>query len=273
MTTTKNLKNTLIPFGVPILFSVSLMLAALLSLPPFLIGMHERFTFGILGSMTALLIIYIFLKIERKSWSDYFLILESKTLIRFTNGSIIGLLLASVMFGLQAWYSGLQITFTNADLSRFSLMSLSLIPLAFMEELAFRSFTFIKLNKTYGVWVAQIAMAIMFALYHYIGGWSLLASFIGPGIWSFAFGLMALKSKGIALPTGFHFGLNLALAAIGSKYWVPGLLNIDFAGSPTDEMLKLNEYFGVAIQLVVFVILLVLTHRYTKKIHGKKQSN
>ena len=150
------------------------------------------------------------------------------------------------MFLLQAWYSGLNIHFTYVDLGKFAWMSLSLVPLAFMEELAFRSYPFFKLKDAFGVWVAQFAIAILFALYHYIGGWSLFASFAGPGVWSFAFGLLALRSNGIALPTGFHFGLNLALAAIGNKYWVPALFTIDFANTPTDEMLKSNEYFGAS---------------------------
>lgn len=273
MKTIKNLKIISTSIGVPLLFSLALMSVAFISIAPGLLGQNERFTYGIGGSIVALFIVYIFLRVDRKSWSDY-LTLDKQTLIRFMKGSAAGLILASAMFLIQTWYSGLQISFADGDLGRFAWMALSLIPLAFMEELAFRSYPFFKLNETYGAWVAQFVIAILFALYHYVGGWTLLASFIGPGVWSFAFGLLALKSKGISLPTGFHFGLNLALAAIGSKYWIPGLFTIDFASVPTEEMIKSNEYFGGVLQLTLFIVLLVFTYRYVTKINqGSKSSD
>jgi membrane protease YdiL (CAAX protease family) len=273
MTYNKHLKIISTTFGVPILFSLALMSVALLSLSPFFLGGNERFTYGIGGSMIALLILYAFLKIDHRSWKDYFLSVDKLTLNRFVKGSAAGLVLAAAMFLLQVWHSGLTITATGADLSRFAWMALSLVPLAFMEELAFRSYPFFKLHDTYGVWRAQISMALLFALYHYIGGWSLEASFLGPFVWSFAFGLLALVSNGIALPTGFHFGLNLALAAIGNKHWIPGLIEIDFADTPTEEMLTSNAYFGTSMHLVLFVALLLLTYRFTKKSHGERSSN
>lgn len=247
-------------------------MVVLLSISPFFLEANERFTYGIGGSIFAMIIVYAFLRIDRKSWKEY-LSVDKKTVLRFTYGSLAGIVLAFVMFLSQALYSGLSITGTEASIGRFAWMALSLIPLAFMEELAFRSYPFFKLRDSYGVWPAQIIIAVLFALYHYIGGWSLLASFIGPGVWSFAFGLLALRSNGVSSPTGFHFGLNLALAAIGNKYWIPGLLSMEFSETPTQAMLASNEYFGGALQLVLLVVLLVLTYRYSRKINGKKQSN
>ncbi len=272
MTGTKNLKIFGTALVVPALFSTSLMAAYLLSIPPFFLGLNERFTYGIGGSSLALLIIYILIRIEKKSHHVYFLTTDKRTLLRFAKGAASGLVIAICFFLAQAWYSGLVISPTNVDLRHFTWMSLSLIPLAFMEELAFRSYPFFKLRDAYGVWPAQIVIAILFALYHYIGGWSLFASFAGPGVWSFAFGLLALRSNGVALPTGFHFGLNLALAIIGNKYWIPAVCSIDFATDPTEEMLESNEYFGAMVQFITLVALLIFTYRYTH-IRGKQQSN
>lgn len=273
MTTTKNTWIILTSCGVPMLFSLALMSMVFISIPPLFLGMHERFTYGIMGSLVALLILFGFLKLEGKPWRDYALTVDKLTLVRFALGAITAMVLATTMFLLQVWYSGLEISFTSVNIVPFLGMSLSLIPLAFMEELAFRSYPLLKLKNAYGIWVAQFVIAILFALYHYIGGWTLLASFIGPGVWSFAFGLLALKSKGIALPTGFHFGLNFALAAIGNKYWVPVLFTIDFADVPTAQMLRNNEYFGASMQSIVFVALLFFTYQYNRSIHGKKQAN
>jgi membrane protease YdiL (CAAX protease family) len=269
MTLTKSINIILTSLGVPVLFSGALMLGVLLSLPVNFIGENERFTYGILGSIAALLIIYVFLKTEGKSWKEYLLTTDNKTLVRFFIGSLGGLILASLMFLLQIWYSDLQITFTGANLSLFAWMALSLIPLAFMEELAFRSYAFIKLKDTFGVWSAQIMIAIVFALYHYIGGWSFYLSLIGPGVWSFVFGWLALRSNSISMPTGFHFGLNLALAVIGNKYWVPGLVTLELKGTPSAEMLQANEYFGGSMQVVILILAISMTYIYIKNAHGK----
>ena len=270
MNITQQLRVLALAIGVTSLFSGALMAGKWLSIPPIFLGVNERFTYGIMGTVVAFTSTCGLLGAERKSWKDYGLKVDKLTLLRFLLGTFSALLVASMMFLLQVGYSDLQISLGKVNLVQFFWMSLSLLPLAFMQELAFRCYPLFKLHEAFGVWVAQFVMAVLFALYHYVGGWTILASFAGPGVWSFAYGLLAFKTKGIALPTGFHFGLNLALAAIGHKYWVPGLIVIDFAGVPTAEMLQSNEYFGVYMQLILFVTLLAFTYRYTKSIHGTK---
>lgn len=273
MTTITNIRSITYGIAVPVVFTAVLMSTVFLSVPPVFLALNGRLTSGLLGITVVLLVLFIFLKLERKTWGDYSLSVEKRTLSRFAVGSIAGLLLAGAMFALQAGVIGLSISFTNVDFVRFAWLSLTLIPLAFMEELAFRSYAFIKFKDTYGVWVAQFSIAVLFALYHYVGGWTLYASFAGTFVWSFAFGLLAMKSNGIALPTGFHFGLNLALAAIGSKQGISGLITIDFAESATAAMMEANSYVGGALQLTVFIALLVFTFRYTRENHGKRTSN
>lgn len=174
------------------------------------------------------------------------------------------MVVAVVMIGSQILYSDLALTFQSDNVKGFLIGTLAIVPLALMEELAFRSYAFIKLEKVTGIWKAQIFMAILFALYHVVGGWSISSAFIGPGIWSFAFGLLALQSKGIALPTGFHAGLNLTLAAIGDKDYMPGLWVVDFAKSPTEAMVTSNTNFGLALQVISLVVLIFMTWRYAK---------
>jgi membrane protease YdiL (CAAX protease family) len=269
MAVAKNTKIILASLGVPVLFSASLMGVVLLSISPFFLGVNERFTYGLAGSLFALLIIYGLLNVEQKTWKDYFLVMDRGTLMKFVRGALVGCVLASVMILLQASYSGWRLGLDLSHLRAFIWMSLSLIPLAFMEELAFRSYPFIKLKEAFGVWVAQITIALLFALYHYVGGWSLYASLIGPGVWSFAFGWLALRYQGISLPTGFHFGLNLVLAAVGNKYWVPALFTIEMKSVPSEKMLAANEYFGGAMQLIILIVFIVLTNRYTQKFDGQ----
>ena len=168
------------------------------------------------------------------------------------------------MIGSQIWFSDLTMEFQRQNVTDFALMALAIVILSYMEELAFRSYAFFRLEKSYSIWTAQIILAILFALYHAVGGWSLSSSFIGPGIWAFAFGLLALRSGGIALPTGFHSGLNLALAAIGDKNWIPGLWEVNFSEVPTEAMIQSNKNFGLVLHAILLVVLILSTWMYSR---------
>jgi hypothetical protein len=54
-------------------------------------------------------------------------------------------------------------------------------------------------------------------LYHIANGWTIASSFYGPGVWGLIFGLAAVYSKGIAMPTGIHYALNLTTSAFGDS--------------------------------------------------------
>ena len=142
-----------------------------------------------------------FLKFEKISIKSIGLKWEKNTLKKFTLGLSVGLVLGSLMILSQVMYSGMEISLSeNYNISSFLLWSSALIPLAFMEEIAFRSYPFIKLNKVFGLRLTQIIIAILFALYHVLNGWSLGLAFLGPGIWALAYGLSAIFSDGISMP-------------------------------------------------------------------------
>jgi membrane protease YdiL (CAAX protease family) len=109
------------------------------------------------------------------------------------------------------------------------------------------------------MWVAQIVIALLFALYHVAGGQSVASSFIGPGIWSFVFGTAALLSKGIAMPTGIHFAANLLQAAFGMKEF-PSIWTIDLANNITQQSQQRIEWVGNSIQIVLLVAVLVVMY-------------
>lgn len=98
---------------------------------------------------------------------------------------------------------------------RFLLATVPLLPLAFMEELAFRAYPLATLKAKTGVRPALFITAVLFALYHVASGWSVASSFYGPAVWGLLFGLTAVCSRGIALPTGMHCAANLTTAAFG----------------------------------------------------------
>lgn len=189
----------------------------------------ERYTHGIFGTIAAISTVWIFLRYEKKTFSDIGLIWQKRTLQKFKAGIVIGIVIGALMIYTQVLISGLQITLSDDyNISSFVIWSSALIPLAFMEEVAFRSYPFIKLNRIFGLRITQIIIAILFALYHILNGWSIGLSFLGPGIWALVYGLSAKLSDGVSMPTGLHYGVNLLLASMSSQNGINGIWTIDF---------------------------------------------
>jgi membrane protease YdiL (CAAX protease family) len=140
-----------------------------------------------------------------------------------------------------------------------------------MEELAFRAYPFITLNKTTGLRVTQIIVAIMFALYHFAGGQSLSSSFFGPGIWAFIFGLAAIISGGISLPTGLHFAANFVLIVFGQKKDFESIWTLQYQSNVNPENLN-TETVGNTIQLILFILTIVMMEWYIRRNKSKRQT-
>lgn len=226
----------------------------------------ERYAHGIIGTIIALATVWVFLKFEKKSFKSIGLKWEKNTPKKFALGISVGLVLGSLMILSQVMYSGMEISLSeNYNIPSFLLWSSALIPLAFMEEIVFRSYPFIKLNKVFGLRITQIIIAILFALYHVLNGWSLGLAFLGPGIWALAYGLSAIFSDGISMPTGLHYGVNFVLALVSSQNGIEGIWTIDFSDNVSGTVLKANENFGIGIQLVLLVLCIIGTELYLRK--------
>lgn len=142
---------------------------------------------------------------------------------------------------------------------------LAIIPLALMEEIAFRSYTFLELNHRYGFRLTQWLVAIAFAFYHIVQGWNISTAFFGPAIWAFVFGLGAIYSRGIALPTGIHVALNIGQQVFGMQgensnaVWV-----LKHPEGTTAEAIARTDQIGLITQIMVFVIALISTEYYIR---------
>lgn len=241
----------------------------------FPLGLSEelgRMAFSPIGVSMALGILYLVIKKENATFRDYQLFIDSNTYKRFLKGFLFSFVLGGGLILSHASFSGLQFSADFSNLSNFVLVSLILIPLAFMEELIFRSFLLLKFQKTYNIWAAQIIVALSFALYHVVGaqGQSFSTALIGPGIWSFIFVVLAIRSNGIAMPTGFHYGLNLMLAAIGEKAWISGLWVVEFKETPSEAALQAHETFGIVLHSLLLIIGIVATIYLNKRMSQAK---
>ncbi|MEM8685372.1 MAG: CPBP family intramembrane glutamic endopeptidase, partial [Pseudomonadota bacterium] len=112
---------------------------------------------------------------------------------------------------------------------------------------------------------------VAFAFYHGLDASNLL----GPGVWGLFYGWMALKTNSIALPTGFHVGLNYMQALLGMKPKYGGALwelEID-----TQPSVLGAETLGFGLQILLLIIGFVLVERLIRQrqsetITGKEAS-
>jgi membrane protease YdiL (CAAX protease family) len=233
---------------------------------------YERFVYGSTGIIVSLLLTWLFCKIDKINFATIGLQWEQKTVQRIVKGFLIGMMISVVMMGAMCLFTSLQIKLVpNYSIGSFLFWALALIPLALMEELAFRAYPFVKLNNAIGLWGTQIIIAILFALYHYVGGQSLISSFIGPGIFAFVFGLAAAKSGGIGLPTGIHVGVNFILAMLGQHKGMSPIFMFENAPNSTSAMLQQIEMVGYVLQGLLFIVTIIATQNQIKA--NKKASH
>ncbi|MBP6025631.1 CPBP family intramembrane glutamic endopeptidase [Ferruginibacter sp.] len=182
----------------------------------FIAGKFERTAHGVIGTMAALLTTYLFLKFDKKSFTVIGLNFEKATLKKFVAGVLIGIGIMGLLTISVIYFSGFTITAnTNSSMLNFLYYTLPLIPLAFMEELGFRAYPLVLLKDKTGIRNSIIITSILFALYHLVNGWTIQNSFLGAGVWGIVYGLAAIYSNGISMPTGMHYAANLTTTAFG----------------------------------------------------------
>lgn len=238
---------------------------------PFFPASWERLVYGIFGTISAFVATWLVLKSEQKTFADYGLIWQPDTAGNFLKGLAIGFVLFAGIIAILLVFTPLEVKQNNASWNLLGVIGyVALIPLAFMEELAFRAVPFLKLNKAFGLRITQIILALAFALYHIAQGWNVPTAFFGPAIWALIFAWAAAWSGGIALPTGIHVALNAAQQLTGLKggelasFW-----KLQEPVNASVVTLTHIETVGMVTQLLVLAGGLVLTELY----HRKKRLN
>jgi len=178
----------------------------------------ERLAHGIIGTLAAFLTTVLFLRFDRKQFSDIGLTFERTTIVKFFAGIIAGVVIMGLLAAGVIYFSRVTIKVNpESNVWHFLLVTFPLIPLAFMEELGFRAYPLQILKDKIGIRPSIIITSILFALYHIVNGWTIASVFLGPAVWGLVFGLAAIYSKGIAMPTGIHYAANLTTSAFGAK--------------------------------------------------------
>lgn len=220
----------------------------------------HRVMFGVLGTALILLITWIFIQSENKALKDYALVPDGNTTLKFFGGLAIGIGSNAILILILVVLTDFQILLNPKMPSlTMSLWYLGIVPAAFMEELAFRSYSFLKLNKLVGLRIAQIMTAMAFALYHVPLSWTVSVALLGPGIWSLVFGITAIYSKGISMPTGIHIGINFVQAIVGMSAGVESFWVITENENDSDFVVSLSR------RLMVLSAGILLTEFYIRK--------
>jgi membrane protease YdiL (CAAX protease family) len=222
--------------------------------------------YGILGTGAGFLTIWIAIRIDKQPFAALGLIWEKLTLLRFIIGLLIGSAIFAVIISCLLIFTNLTLSYQPAAYGlQFAIVYLAVLPLALMEEIGFRTYPQIKLGQTFGIWTSQFVVAFAFGAYHILNGWSAYIAFTGPFIWAFVFGLAALKSGGIAIPTGIHFALNVLQNVVGLKTGKGTIFKLDYLPGTTKALIEKTEHVGTFLQIGILIGALLLTYFYAKK--------
>jgi membrane protease YdiL (CAAX protease family) len=233
---------------------------------------YNRLCYGICGIAVGYLTIWLAMQVDRNTFSSIGMNWEKQTLPRFFLGMFIGLFIFILMMVTLLSFTPIQLTYNPSffTLSNFFIY-LPIFPLAFAEELCFRSYPQVKLNNAFGTWVSQVVIAVLFGAYHVLMGWGVYAAFTGPFVWAFVFGLAALKYGGIAAPTGIHFAINVLQSLVGFKS-NNALWKSSYPPGTSKAIMNGANHLGLLMQGALLICMLILTALYIKSKKNKQQT-
>jgi hypothetical protein len=173
---------------------------------------------GVITSGCTFALTLLFLRWDKLSLADAGAAPASRSVFRLLAGLIGGLILVVMQLCvlLSAGHITLQRTH-DAGLASTGLALLTYMALACREELAFHGYALRRLEQPFGLWIAQLIIAIVFALEHVAGGVTWIHAFTGAAIGSLLFGMAALATRGLAVPIGMHAGWNFGQWMLGGK--------------------------------------------------------
>jgi len=175
--------------------------------------------FGIAAAVGTFALTLLFVRWEGLCLNDMGAAQGRWSALRFVYGIGIGLILVAGSAAIQTVYG--HVRWTPAPGLHFVSATIALggfVALACREELAFRGYPLRMLERSFGVAIAQVVVALSFALEHRLGGWPWNRALLGAGVGSLVFGMAALSTRGLAVPIGMHAAWNFGASMIGQNY-------------------------------------------------------
>lgn len=181
-------------------------------------GMTQGVYIGALTSIVAFAITGLFLRWDGLKFANVGCRLRTESWKPFTIGFGLGLLLVATHTVLWMVSGTLDLVWDpQVELGHVFWVALAYLLLSTREELVFHGYLLRRLESTAGIVVAQIGVAALFAIEHFIGGHSLDNAIFGAAIGSLLFGMVSIATRGLAMPIGMHMAWNLGDWLRGNK--------------------------------------------------------
>jgi membrane protease YdiL (CAAX protease family) len=203
---------------------------------------------GAITSLATFALSALFTRWDRLRLRDVGTALTGGSALRLAAGFAAGLILA----GLQAfmvWSMGhvrYQLP-ANPAAPAAPVVLLGYLLLACREELAFHGYPLRRLASLFGVLVAQLLIALVFAGEHALGGYSWSNALLGSATGSLLFGMAAIATRGLAVPIGLHAAWNFGQWVVGGKE-MPGRWTVVVEPGFRDSV----QQIGMMSYLIVF---------------------
>lgn len=204
-------------------------------------------------TVVMILVTHLFLKSDKLTMPELGLTLAKGSFKRFLLSLGAGMALFGCFFLVYLWLTPVTVR-SVSDLNILDAVLVSffaILMLAIMEEVIFRGYFLKKLESAVGIRIAIYVTSIAFGIYHGLA----IDSLTGPAVWGLLFGVMAYWFKGLAVPIGFHAGVNFMQALFSQKErWASGFWTFDV----TDEF-TLFTVDQVSTGLQVFLLIAGIT--------------
>ena len=209
--------------GQVLLFGLAMAAVFMAAVPAITAAMPHpwnRLAFGVLATALGYVVTLAFVRVSGSSLARVGLAWRRSSLGRGLLGAAIGAGIFSVHVAVVLTAGAGQLQFErlpDVGMSTAGIIVFAYLALAAMEEIAFRGYPLRMLYEHYGLWVAQVAVAIAFIVYHVAGGQGLVSAIIGTGLGSLLFGMAAIATRGLAVPIGLHATWNFCSWMVGDK--------------------------------------------------------
>jgi membrane protease YdiL (CAAX protease family) len=212
--------------GRVLLFYVSCVVVLMIAAPlgSKLPGQWPKIATGLMTSVAAFVLTVVFVRWDGVRLTDVGVALGRKSLARLGLGFVIGSLMVAVQSccvlagGHVQWVRAAE----TGMIAPMALALLAYLLLACREELTFHGYPLRRLEHFFGIWVAQVMVALVFAFEHHAGGFNWVNAMLGASVGSLLFGMASIATRGLAVPIGLHAAWNFGQWVIGEKD-LPGL--------------------------------------------------
>jgi len=178
----------------------------------------QLLVFGTLTALGALALTALLVRCEKIGLADVGAAIHCRSPLKFALGFLIGLTLFAMNFIIIYTVTGTRWVWApEASIGGVILVLFGFVAGSCAEELGFRGYPLRRLEKVFGLWIAQAIVAMTFIFYHVALGWPWANAILGTGAGSLLFGMAAIASRGLAIPIGLHAAWNFADWTIGGK--------------------------------------------------------